>query len=169
MVTINSNTHDYFSRNIEQMWQPCQTPLLVSNHSVIPFAILKYLSGHTRDSMHWPPERETVRVASTGILNINSWHPLTHKVLYSPLVIFTPLLLFDSQDSWTCGGKTGKGPGLPHRSFEFLGTLLPMNFEQATLSFSVKYLTLFNPMWKPNGMVHPKIINYENRYSNTCS
>lgn len=109
MVTINSNTHDYFSRNIEQIWQPCQTPLLVSNHSVIPFAILKYLSGHTRDSMLWPPERETVHVASIGILNISSWHPLTHRVLYSPLVTFTPLPLFDSQDSWTCGGKTGKG------------------------------------------------------------
>lgn len=43
MITINSNAHYYFSINIEQMWQPCQTPFLVSNLSVTPFAVLTTL------------------------------------------------------------------------------------------------------------------------------
>lgn len=133
MATINSNTHDYFRRNIEQMWQPCQTPLLVSNHSVIPFAILNSLFGRNRDSVRWPRKQETLPVASMGMLNTNQQHQLTHIVLYSLLLMFTHILLFESQKlrlQW----YNVKEHRLLARSFELLGPLLLMNLEQAPLS-----------------------------------
>lgn len=63
-----------------------------------------------------------------GMLNTNQQHQLTHIVLYSLLLMFTHILLFESQKlrlQW----YNMKEHRLLVRSFELLGPLLLMNLE----------------------------------------
>lgn len=159
MATINSNTHDYFSRNIEQMWQPCQTPLLVSNHSVIPFAILKsllaiieiacadLLSGKLslqHQLAYWIPIRAMT-------YTYRDLQPADHFYPHSPFWLSGQLSLwwYNITEHWTCCQK-----------FPVPGLLTTFELEQVTLNlFLVSKILLFNPIWKPNEMVYLKIIN----------